>query len=284
MLIDNGHSRALLIPESHNLSGFPEGISGRDYLSLLREHARFYGAALIQGRIEDLQKTPEGFAAHSTNTSFAARSVLLATGVTNKRPDIDDDTHAKALGRGHLRYCPVCDGYEVSGQNVAVIGTGDRAVCEAEFLRSYTERVTIISNTADDFDDDLRRRLGRINAAIRLGPITAINLRENGLEVATADESEIYDAVYPALGSSIHSRLAKILGASASDDGCIKVDRHQRTAVKQLYAAGDVVYGLDQISVCNGQAAIAAVTLRNDLGEERPLLWPLSSGARSRGS
>lgn len=47
MLVDDGKSRALLIPKSHNLPGFPDGISGSGYLSLLRQHGRSYGASMV---------------------------------------------------------------------------------------------------------------------------------------------------------------------------------------------------------------------------------------------
>ena len=272
-VVDEGKSRALLIPQSHNLPGFPDGVSGHALLLRMREHARLYGTVMIAGRVENIRQTPEGFVAETRDTTFSARSVLLATGVTNRRPVIDEDTHSEALRRGHLRYCPVCDGYEVSGQNVAVIGCDERAVSECEFLRSFTDRVTLILTAGTGLDEHLRRRIQRIGAEIRLGPIEAIHLRSSGLEVKAGGGTAVYDAVYPALGSSIHADLAKKLGASATEDGCIEVDRHQRTIVKHLYAAGDVVDGLDQISVCSGQAAIAAVTIRNDLCDETQLLW-----------
>lgn len=272
-IIDDGKSRALLIPQSHNLPGFPGGISGAGFLSLLREQALLYGAALVPGRVDDLGQTPAGFVARSCDASWTARAVLLATGVADRRPALDDDAHAEALRRGHLRYCPVCDGYEVTGKNVAVIGEDERAVSECEFLRSFTDRLAVIS-LGGDLAGDLRHRIETIGATIRTGPIAGIRLLVSGLEIATADGAAVYDAVYPALGSSVHAKLAKKLGAAVTEDGCIKVDRHQRTSVRHLYAAGDVVSGLDQISVCNGQAAIAAVAIRNDLCKERPLVWP----------
>ncbi|KRE11816.1 hypothetical protein ASE66_24100 [Bosea sp. Root483D1] len=281
-VIDEGKSRALLIAESHNLPGFPGGISGADFLSLQREHALLYGAAIGHGRVEDLALTPAGFIARTSEASWTARSVLLATGVTNRRPPLDDDIHAEALYRGHLRYCPVCDGYEVTGKNVAVIGDDEKAVAECEFLRSFTDRLTMIS-TGARLPDPLRRRLEASGVSLRAGPITHTRLRSSGLEIKTADGSFIYDAVYPSLGSSIHSSLARKLGAAATEDGCIEVDRHQRTTVKNLYAAGDVVFGLDQISVCNGQAAIAAVAIRNDLNEQQPQLWPLEKHSLQTG-
>ena len=53
-----------------------------------------------------------------------ARTVLLATGVTNRRPPMDEGLHDEALARGLIRYCPICDGYEVTDRKVGVIGSG----------------------------------------------------------------------------------------------------------------------------------------------------------------
>ena len=60
------------------------------------------------------------------------------------------------------------------------------------------------------------------------------------------------------------------LGGETAEDGCIAVDDHQRTDVRGLYAAGDVVKGLDQISHAMGEAGVAATTIRNDLAERAP--------------
>jgi thioredoxin reductase (NADPH) len=62
-----------------------------------------------------------------------------------------------------------------------------------------------------------------------------------------------------------------MLGAEASDDGCLIVDSHQRTSVPGLYAAGDVAKGLDQISHAMGEAGLAATTIRNDLAGRKRL-------------
>ncbi len=74
-----------------------------------------------------------------------------------------------------------------------------------------------------------------------------------------------FDTLYPAMGSDVHSSLARDVGAQLTDEGCIRVDAHQRTSVPNLYAAGDVVIGLDQISHAMGEAGVAATAIRNDL-------------------
>jgi thioredoxin reductase (NADPH) len=66
----------------------------------------------------------------------------------------------------------------------------------------------------------------------------------------------------------VQSDLARALGAECEDAGCIVVDHHQRTNIEGLYAAGDVVHELNQISVALGHAAIAATDIHNSLARE----------------
>ena len=70
-----------------------------------------------------------------------------------------------------------------------------------------------------------------------------------------------FDALYSALGVRIRSGLATALGARADEDGALLVDMHQQTSVAGLYAAGDLVRGLSQVSVAAGEAAIAATAI-----------------------
>jgi thioredoxin reductase (NADPH) len=81
----------------------------------------------------------------------------------------------------------------------------------------------------------------------------------------TATESLRFDCLYPAFGCDPRSGLARSLGVRLDEQACVVTDAHQRTSVKGLYAAGDVVSTLDQISVAMGQAAVAATAIHNDL-------------------
>jgi thioredoxin reductase (NADPH) len=272
-VVDAGDSRAGQIPLTRNHAGFPEGISGVALLERMREQAVLYGATLIAGRATDLRRGPEGFLATLPDREVFARTVLLATGVTNRRPLMDEALHAEALRQGRLRYCPVCDGFEVTDQVVAVVGRGARAAREAEFLRSYTADVSLIGLTGEDgLDEAARTRLDAIGVKRFAGPARDFRLENDGLALTCAAGRLRFDAVYPSLGSDIHSNLARALGAAVTEDGCIKVDAHQHTSIPGLYAAGDVVLGLDQISHAMGEAGVAATTLRNDLAALRPLL------------
>jgi thioredoxin reductase (NADPH) len=127
-VIDAGASRAALIACTHNHAGFPEGISGAALLRRMRAQAEQFGADIARGRVLKISGAADDFTALTETGAVQARAVLLATGVSNRRPPIDEAVHAEALRRGYLRYCPVCDGYEVTDRRVAVIGAGTRAV------------------------------------------------------------------------------------------------------------------------------------------------------------
>lgn len=271
IVIDGGRGRAALIPLTRNHAGFPDGVSGIELVERMRRQAERFGAELQAGTVTALEQDEDGFVA-TADRRYRARAILLATGVTNNRPVMDEAMHAAALAAGRLRYCPICDGYEVTDRRVGIIGTGERGVREARFLRGYTGDVTLIAPSGPhELTADQRRSLGE--AAIRIVDAAdpTFELGPDAIRVATNEGPLSFDSIYPALGSVIHSDLARGLGARTEDAGCIIVDAHQRTTVSGLYAAGDVVLGLDQISHAMGEGGVAATTIRNDLAERRPL-------------
>ncbi len=279
-VVDAGKSRASLIPCTNNHAGFPDGISGAELIARMTAQAQKYGAAIETGRVTRLDRIEGGFEAEYGAGPVAARTVLLATGVANRRPPMDEELHDEALARGLIRYCPICDGYEVTDRKVGVIGSGSHGVAEAAFLRSYTADITLIApDRAHDLAAADRERLAALGVRTVDGPCHAVaalggDRGTNGaIVVETPHGHHTFDSVYPALGSDIHNELASQIGAAlAGGSGCILVDAHQRTSVPGAYAAGDVVIGLDQISHAMGEGGVAATTIRNDLAELGGLL------------
>ncbi|MFF0952910.1 NAD(P)/FAD-dependent oxidoreductase [Rhizobium leguminosarum] len=266
-------SRASTIPMSHNHAGFPDGISGTELLARMNAQAQLYGAAIRRRRITTLHKVDNLFVAEFESGSIRSRAVLLATGVVNRRPAMPQATHDEAVARGLLRYCPVCDGFEVTDKPIGVLGTGTKGFKEAVFLRSYTKDLTLISpESVHDLSEIETSSLTHLGIRVEAGPVTSTDLDNDMIRVTTPTETYSFASIYPALGSDICSHLASRLGARLSDEGCVSVDGHQRTTVPLFYAAGDVVAGLDQISHAMGQAGVAATTIRNDLGEQAALV------------
>ncbi|WNO52747.1 NAD(P)/FAD-dependent oxidoreductase [Stakelama saccharophila] len=272
-LFDCGTSRAALIPRTRNHAGFPDGIAGRELLRRMRDQAGHFGAVRVAAEVTQIVPEDDGnFLVAVGAEGYQARSVLLATGVVNHRPEMDMAVHDEALARGMLRYCPVCDGYEVTDLRVAVIGTGEHGMREALFVRGFTRDVTLVAPGAEhDLDAPCRQALDDAGIGRVDGPCGGWRIEGERLGFDTADGRMAFDSVYPALGSTIRSQLAVHAGAKASDEGCLEVDAHQRTSIPGLYAAGDVVLGLDQISHAMGEAGVASTTIRNDLDKRQPI-------------
>ncbi len=272
-LFDSGNSRAALIPCTHNHAGYPDGISGIELLRRMNEQAERYGAQRELTRVTKIEPEDEGFCITADTGKFRARTVLVATGVINNRPrGLGDALHTRALAEGLLRYCPICDAFEVTDTRVAVIGSGAHGTREAIFLRGYTADLTLISPEAEhDLDPQCMAELDKAGITWIDGPCGGYAIEGGQLAFDTTGGRLRFDSVYPALGSRVRSELAAEAGAVNSADGCLVVDSHQRTNVPGLFAAGDVVKGLDQISHAMGEGGVAATTIRNYLAELKPL-------------
>jgi thioredoxin reductase (NADPH) len=270
MVVDGGKSRAAWIPCTRNHAGYPDGIKGTELLDRMKEQARRYGTRIEDGQVTRIERDEESglFTAEWGSGPVTARTVLLATGVTNRRPPMDEAAHDEALARGLIRYCPICDGYEVTDKRVAIIGNEERGRAETIFLRSYTTDLTLIAPDGPlELNEEDRSDLSEAGVTLIDGPIEAIEPGEELIAVSAGGRRLEFDSIYPALGSDTHTQLAEMLGAAQAGDACIRVDSHQRTSVPGLYAAGDVVLGLDQISHAMGEGGVASTTIRNDLAE-----------------
>ncbi|WP_239025111.1 NAD(P)/FAD-dependent oxidoreductase [Rhodoligotrophos defluvii] len=267
LVLDSGASRASLIPISHNVPGFPDGIPGRDLLTRLHRQAQRYGSDLRHGTVADLSRQGDGtfLARTDDDREITARTVLIATGIVDNQPDLP--SLRRLIEEGHVRLCPVCDGYEVMGKSVAVLGPMSQAVKKALFLRTFTEKLTVLA-LGPDCTGTEEERLNLHKAGIRCDFRPVTDLLVEGDEItAVLDDGRRHqiEVLYPALGAEVRTSLALALGATCNESGCLIADPHQQTSVPGLYAAGDIVNELNQIAVAFGHAAIAATAIHNAL-------------------
>lgn len=266
VLFDSGDSRASWIPRSHNHPGFPDGVNGIDLLRRMRAQAERYGAVVSKAKVTDLAVAEGGFWLRADGQDHFARTVLLATGVSDNEPPLPGVEGA--IRRGLIRICPICDGYEVMDKTVGVIGDSELGAREALFLKTYTNRLSLIHvGPAKALGRETRAKLQAEN----------IELIETAMDQVILDAKRItalcfgpgwprrFDALYAALGIEPRTELAMQVGVRFGPDRRLHVDDHQQTSVPGLYAAGDLVRGLNQISTAEGEAAIAATAMHNRL-------------------
>jgi thioredoxin reductase (NADPH) len=265
-LFDKGHSRLDLIPVTHNFPGFPDGIRGRDLLANLRCQLGKYGGAVTEGEVISLRRERQCFVAETSEGVLHARTVLLATGIVDAGLPIEN--WREAVAAGAVRLCPVCDGFDVQDKRIAIVCSPNNPVGHALFMRTFSKSVTLFEREKESaLSPAERRKLDQAQVRHESSPLLGVTMTQQMRPVLhTADgEDHHFDVLYPMLGASARSELALPLGAKTGDCMGLVADAHQCTSVPGLYAIGDVVVGLNQISVAVGQAAVAATAIHNSL-------------------
>lgn len=269
-VIDSNKSRLSLIPLSHNYPGFPAGVKGHDLIDRLRAQLDAYDIQTRYGTVTKIENQSNGtFHVEIGNIKLSAKTVLLCTGSSDVVPPMQN--YQSALAQGTLRYCPVCDGFEATDKTVAVLGDGIHGADEAKFIRHFTPNLSLITlhpeTPVPDHEQAVLQQMGiqMLNGArsrFEFDPALP------GITAHLADGStHCFDIMYSALGLHVNSELATALGARCDSEGQLCVDEHMQSTVKGLYCAGDVVVGLNQISVSSGQAAVASTAIHNHLRE-----------------
>jgi len=265
VLVDGGQSRASWIPRSHNHPAFPGGINGDELLRRMRSQLAEFGARCASGTVKAVGRQPDGrLRVETEDGTFVARYVIFATGARDRLPPVAGAI--EHVREGLIRLCPICDAYELIDRRIAVFGSGECGAGEALFLAAYSPDVSLVTlgeplGLAPEDEARLRsaglavvtERVRRISAAADRG--VQVDFENGG--------SAAFDAVYAGLGNDPQTEVARALGVELSEDGRIFTDAKQRTSVAQVYAAGDVVTGLNQIAVAMAQGEIAATDIHN---------------------
>jgi thioredoxin reductase (NADPH) len=262
MVLDAGHSRARWIPQSNNCPGFPDGVAGSELLRRMRRQAETFGTRFENVVVERIEKHAGRFRIIAGEHCWQARGVVVATGIADKLPE--GAWVEQAIACHALRLCSICDAYEASDSRIGVHGPLDDIVAHGRFLRAYSEHVFLLPT---DASCDQRSLQAAHRAQLQvLEPAGRLGFDGSRCTYTTADgRLQAFDSVYPYLGARSKAAVVAGLGAALAGNGELLVDRNQMTSVAGLYAIGDVVSGLNQISVAVGQAALAATALHGAL-------------------
>lgn len=269
LVLHDGTSRALRIPLTHNAPGFPDGVAGTDLIARMTGHAEAYGACIKQAEVERAERRDGLFVLSGGGCGWRSRALILATGICLHQVDLAEAEHEAAIKAGVLRYCPICDAYEATDKAIGVIGCDTNGAAEALFLRQYSRDITLMPLSHSELSREQRAELDENGITIERGALCELRPGETRMDVLLEDRDRplSFDVVYPALGSTPRSQLADQLGVRLSREGCAPADAPKETRVPGLFAAGDVVEGLDQISVAMGHGAMAATSAHNWLRE-----------------
>lgn len=265
--------RVLLIDRTYNLPGYPAGISGQTLLGNLYQQAKSAGGEIRHDLAQRIDGCDGNFTIHLKDSMLHARKVILAMGVQDKEPDINGIS--PYIG-DFVRYCPICDGYEHSNKRLGILGFGPSVARHALFLRTFSDQVAVFlhgtpSELLGHYSAILRERGIAIHAAHVMKILEtggASDSQHRGCGILLEDGSRHPLAVlYSALGCNVNLASVQHLPLQLDGEGYIVTDITQATNIAGIYAVGDITSQLNQISIAQGQAAVAAINVHNTLND-----------------
>jgi thioredoxin reductase (NADPH) len=231
-----------------NFPGFPEGVMGPDLMDSLRKQAERFGTKLITDDIVSMDLAGEiKTIKDGSGNTLQAKAVILATGSAYKEIGL---TNEKRLSGRGVSWCATCDGFFFREKVIAVVGGGDSAMEEANFLTRFASKVFVIHRR-----DSLRASkimVERANANPKIefiwntevidvlgeDKVTGLKLRN----LISGEESDKdFDGLFVAIGHLPRSELL-VNQIDLDGEGYVKVDgRSTRTNQKGVFACGDLV-------------------------------------------
>jgi len=127
--------------EVENFPGFPEGINGPDLVENMKKQAERFGAVYIDGEVQGADLTKRPFELNIEGDTIQTRTLIVATGASARWLGLPSEQHF--IGKG-LSSCATCDGFFHRGKEIIVVGGGDTAMEEANFLTRFASKVTLV--------------------------------------------------------------------------------------------------------------------------------------------
>ncbi|WP_461246310.1 thioredoxin-disulfide reductase [Treponema sp. R6D11] len=255
----------LVIDRLENYPGVTEHISGYEFSLAMYKQAESFGASFLTETVTGIKKTGHftvELASGKTLTSFA---VILATGST---PGLLGVPGEKEFAGKGVSYCATCDGPFFKNKKMFVVGGGDAACEEARYLSNLTEKVVLI-HRRDSFraQKTLAERTiknpkieVRFNTVIKeikgADKVKSVVLENNKTGKTTEEDT---DVVFIFVGTVPQSSLARSLGATLDEGGCVVTNQKMETNVHGFYAIGDIRSDVfRQVVTAAADGAIAA--------------------------
>jgi thioredoxin reductase (NADPH) len=253
--------------EVENFPGFENGIMGPDLMDAMRKQAARFGTQLITDDIVEMKLDGEvKTLKDGSGNTLRARSVILATGSAYKEIGIENEK--RLSGRG-VSWCATCDGFFFRGQEIAVVGGGDSAMEEANFLTRFASKVVLIHRRDTFRASKIMVERAEANPKIEflfntevidvLGEekVSGLKLRNT---LSREESVRNFTGLFVAIGHIPRSELVRGQ-ITTNSDGYVEVDgRSTRTNLKGVFACGDLVdYTYRQAITAAGSGCQAAL-------------------------
>lgn len=257
--------RAYQAPKIENFPGFPEGIKGSELVERITQQAKRLGAEFATDQeVIGLELKQDTKKVITHTRTYQASALIIATGTQRRKLRVPGET--EFLGRG-VSYCAICDGPFFRRREIAVVGNGEEAAIDALSLVDIASKVLIVSQEPGlalegALMDRLRDKTnvemlnGKVTQIIGDQVVNAIKIQDYASGSETQREVK---GVFIALGGVPLTAIVRNAGIATDRNGCLTVDRQQRTNLEGVFAAGDCTCGGMQVVTAAGEGAMAAM-------------------------
>ena len=260
--------------EVENFPGFSKGIQGPELMAAMREQAVRFGTKIIDKKVTAVDLKVEPKKVMVGEDAYEAKCIIIATGASARRLNLPNEQ--KYYGKG-LSACATCDGFFFKGKKVVVVGGGDVAIEEANFLTKFASEVTMLVREADFSASKIMRERARANPKIRILFNTTVSAylgedKLTGLRVKdskTGKESEMSaDGLFAAIGHEPNTKIFE--GQLPMERGYIVSENFVRTPIAGVFTAGDVAdWRYRQAITSAGTGCMAALEAEKYLAENK---------------
>lgn len=230
-----------------NFPGFPDGILGPELIESMRKQAQRFGAEFRAGAVTAVDLKTRPFKIEAGREIFESETLIIAAGASARLLGLESER--RLIGHG-VSTCATCDGYFFRDKEIAVVGGGDTAMEEANFLTRFAKRVTVLHRRNEFRASKIMLDRARANDKIRF--ITPVVVEEildpakqnvEAVRLRYLDDNQLRDLPVDGLFIGIgHEPNTKLFRGQLDMDhsGYLKTRHGSRTNVEGVFAAGDV--------------------------------------------
>jgi thioredoxin reductase (NADPH) len=250
-----------------NFPGFPEGILGPDLIENMRKQAQKFGAEFKSGAITDVDFSSPTLKVTAGKDTYETRALIIASGATARLIGLESER--KLIGYG-VSTCATCDGYFFRGKEIAVVGGGDSAMEEANFLSRFASKVYLVHRRKEFRASKIMVDRARANEKIQFVTPVAVedisDVQKGGVEYMTLRNTETneksqlnVEGIFIAIGHEPNTKVFR--GKLDMDEnGYLITQQGSQTKVPGVFAAGDVQdHKYKQAVTAAGSGCMAAI-------------------------
>jgi thioredoxin reductase (NADPH) len=236
----------MLTTDVENYPGFPDGIMGPELMENFRKQAERFGAEVVYEDVIEVDFSSHPYKVKSSAQEIEAKTVIISTGASAKMLGLESE--GKLMGHG-VSTCATCDGFFFRGEEIAIVGGGDSAMEEANFLTRFADKVTVIHRRDSLRASKIMQQKSFDNPKVEFlfdSAVTEIFEQDgkvSGIEVENLKSNEKskveLSGLFIAIGHTPNTQLfeGKL---ELHDNGYIRCGDGSRTSIEGVFACGDV--------------------------------------------